>query len=272
MRVLERVARQARLVNDLVDELRVERSYRGIERLMQLVIQAMLDLGLMVISALKGKRPKAYSEIGYILQDLDVLEEREAKLLKSLAGLRNILVHAYATIDREKVAEFAERLICDAPRIVSMILKNVEKRDIDPEGEAPKEEVEGIVDKLSKVFKGRVRAAYLFGGRVKGYALKGDYDIAVLMNENYSLYELGNLQVDAAKALGVSEEQVDLICLNSAPPELVIEALEGMPIVEEDEETFSLKIRALMELLDLEENLRIISQKLLAQTSRNGNS
>ena len=153
-----------------------------------------------------------------------------------------------------------------------MILKNVEKRDIDPEGEAPKEEVEGIVDKLSKVFKGRVRAAYLFGGRVKGYALKGDYDIAVLMNENYSLYELGNLQVDAAKALGVSEEQVDLICLNSAPPELVIEALEGMPIVEEDEETFSLKIRALMELLDLEENLRIISQKLLAQTSRNGNS
>jgi len=153
-----------------------------------------------------------------------------------------------------------------------MILKNVEKRDIDPEGEAPKEEVEGIVDKLSKVFKGRVRAAYLFGGRVKGYALKGDYDIAVLMNENYSLYELGNLQVDAAKALGVSEEQVDLICLNSAPPELVIEALEGMPIVEEDEETFSLKIRALMELLDLEENFRIISQKLLAQTSRNGNS
>ena len=38
MRVLERVVRQARLVDDLVDELRVERSYRGIERLVQLVI------------------------------------------------------------------------------------------------------------------------------------------------------------------------------------------------------------------------------------------
>ena len=65
---------------------------------------------------------------------------------------------------------------------------------------------------------------------------------------------------------------VDLVCLNSAPPELVVEALEGMPIVKEDEEVFNLKIRVLMELLDLEENLRIILQKLLAEASRNGNS
>ena len=79
MKVLERVARQAGLVNNIVDELRVERSYRSIERLVQLVIQAMLDLGLMVISALKGRIPKAYSEIGYILQDLDILEKHETK-------------------------------------------------------------------------------------------------------------------------------------------------------------------------------------------------
>ena len=52
----------------------------------------------------------------------------------------------------------------------------------------------------------------------------------------------------------------------------MVEALEGMPIVKEDEEVFSLKIRILMELLDLEESLRIISQKLLAEASRNGNS
>ena len=46
----------------------------------------MLDLGLMVISALKGRIPKAYSEIGYILQDLDILEERETR--KAIALLR----------------------------------------------------------------------------------------------------------------------------------------------------------------------------------------
>jgi len=102
--------------------------------------------------------------------------------------------------------------------------------------------------------------------------LRGDYDIAALMNENYSLYELGNFQVDATKVLAVGEEQVDLVCLNSAPPELMVEALEGMPIVEGDEEIFNLKIRVLMELLDLEENLRIISLKLLAEASRNGSS
>ena len=49
----------------------------------------MLDLGLMVISALKCRIPKAYSEIGYILQDLDILEERETK--ETIALLRQVV-------------------------------------------------------------------------------------------------------------------------------------------------------------------------------------
>jgi len=32
---------------------------------------------------------------------------------------------------------------------------------------------------LREVLKGKVKAAVLFGGRAKGYSLKGDYDIAV---------------------------------------------------------------------------------------------
>jgi len=43
-------------------------------------------LDVMVISALKGRISKAYSEIGYILQDLDILEERETK--EAIALLR----------------------------------------------------------------------------------------------------------------------------------------------------------------------------------------
>jgi uncharacterized protein YutE (UPF0331/DUF86 family) len=41
--------------------LKMRGSYRGIERLVQLIIQALLDLGVMIISALGGKIPKAYS-------------------------------------------------------------------------------------------------------------------------------------------------------------------------------------------------------------------
>lgn len=38
-------------MTELVKELEKERSYRGTERLVQLVIQALLDLALMVIAA-----------------------------------------------------------------------------------------------------------------------------------------------------------------------------------------------------------------------------
>uniref|UniRef100_A0A7C5UUD9 DUF86 domain-containing protein n=1 Tax=Ignisphaera aggregans TaxID=334771 RepID=A0A7C5UUD9_9CREN len=52
MDVLERIKRQTSLVEELVRELEVEKSYRGVERLIQLVIQALLDLGLMIIATL----------------------------------------------------------------------------------------------------------------------------------------------------------------------------------------------------------------------------
>jgi uncharacterized protein YutE (UPF0331/DUF86 family) len=62
--VLERIKKQLSLVEELVEKMETENSYRGLERLIQLTIQALLDLGLMVISALGRQRPKAYSEIG----------------------------------------------------------------------------------------------------------------------------------------------------------------------------------------------------------------
>jgi len=132
--VVERIRRQARLVEELLGELEVERSYRGVERLVQLIIQALLDLGLMVIAALGGRRPEAYSEIGVVLRELNVIGDEEALMMKSMAGLRNLLVHAYRVVDRGKVVEFAEHLKTDAPRLTSRILRGVEGKNVDPPG------------------------------------------------------------------------------------------------------------------------------------------
>jgi hypothetical protein len=85
-----------------------------------------------------------------------------------MAGLRNVLVHAYAIIDRGKVAEFAGRLRADAPRIVSAVLRGVEGKPIGP----PTEDVAEIIGKLRSVLSGRVLLAFLYGGRVKGYTLR----------------------------------------------------------------------------------------------------
>ena len=88
--------------------------------------------------------------------------------------------------------------------------------------------------------------------------MKGDYDIAVYFGRPYGLYELGELVVDVAKALGVREEQLDVLSLDSAAPEMVLEALGGEPIyVEDDFVLFDLRLRAFMEWLDLQSGLRV---------------
>jgi uncharacterized protein YutE (UPF0331/DUF86 family) len=74
------VERQANLVGELVKELEVEESYRGVERLVQLIVQALLDLGLMIIVAFCWRRPRTYSEIGYILREHSVIGDDEARL------------------------------------------------------------------------------------------------------------------------------------------------------------------------------------------------
>jgi predicted nucleotidyltransferase len=112
------------------------------------------------------------------------------------------------------------------------------------------------LERLSNVFKGKVRAALLFGGRAKGYSMKGDYDIAVYFGRKYDLYELGELAVEIAKVLNVREDQVDILSLDSATSDIVLEALDGKSIYVDDDYTlFELKIRALMELLDLQSGM-----------------
>ncbi|MEM2865380.1 MAG: nucleotidyltransferase domain-containing protein [Candidatus Bathyarchaeia archaeon] len=105
---------------------------------------------------------------------------------------------------------------------------------------------------LSEVFKGRVEAAFLFGGRAKGYSVKGDYDVAVYFGRPFDLYELGGLLIDIAEALNVSEDRIDLISLDSATPKMVMEALKGKIIFMKDEYAlFKLRLKASLESLDV---------------------
>jgi len=261
LKLVERLEKQVELIRSPVEELRAESNYRGIERLVQMIIQALLDLGLMAISVLGGRRPSSYSEIGVVLYELRILDEGCAQLLKAMAGLRNILVHMYSGVDKDKVLEASRRLTRDAPAIATAILEAVKSRGVDPRSRLDPG-LEELVSKLREVLRSRVLLAYLFGGRAKGYTLRGDYDIAVLMPEGYTLFDLGTLQVDVARALGVDEELVDIVCLNSAPQELVVEALSGVPIVEDPVVRLEVEVKALRELLDMRESMKLVNREL----------
>jgi predicted nucleotidyltransferase len=141
----------------------------------------------------------------------------------------------------------------DARGVASAVLKGVEGMAIDP----PADSVAGMVEKLKRALSGKVVLALLYGGRAKGYALKGDYDVAVLMEQGCDLYKLGELVVDVAEALGVPEELVDVVCIDALPPEHALEALSGVPVIVGDPALLlDLKLKALQQLLDLEEGLR----------------
>ncbi|MGC8940340.1 MAG: nucleotidyltransferase domain-containing protein [Candidatus Bathyarchaeia archaeon] len=108
------------------------------------------------------------------------------------------------------------------------------------------------------MFTKKVKAAFLFGGRAKGYSLKGDYDISVYFGKPHDLYDLGELAVEVAKALNVDEDKVDIIDLDSAAPEIVLEALKGIPLfVQDDYAVFELKVKATLALLDMQSGIHV---------------
>lgn len=241
--MLQRLKRQVELVEEYAAELMNETSYRGVERLEQLIIQSLLDLAVMALAAV-GHRAEGYVKAAERPASAGLLDKEDASLLRAMAGLRNILVHGYASVDRDRVLQFAKTLGEDARRIAYKIFSAVERRGVDP----PE------VDKIREVLKGRVRLAVLFGGRAKGYSLKGDVDIAVALEEGCDLYKLGELAADLYEALG--REDVDLVCLNEAPPRLVIEALGGVLIIDDPVLRAEMLSKAVSELEDVEAALR----------------
>ncbi|AFA38822.1 hypothetical protein Pogu_0795 [Pyrobaculum oguniense TE7] len=166
MDALQRLRRQLELIRAYAAELGEERSSPGVERLEQLIIQALLDLGAMAPSALGAPPARSYGQIGYELYRRGALSKEDAAVLRAMAGLRNIHVHGYAAVEPEKVVECSKRVGQDALRIAEAIISALEGRGINPlEEEA--------VAKIRDVLRGRVRLAYLFGGGPRGTASRG---------------------------------------------------------------------------------------------------
>ncbi|MGQ9469561.1 MAG: type VII toxin-antitoxin system HepT family RNase toxin [Nitrososphaerales archaeon] len=251
MNTLRRIEQQANVIEDLGRELRYESSYRGVERLIQLIIQALLDLGLMVLSAL-GSSPKGYSDVAASLSKLGLLNFNDVELMRSMAGLRNVLVHAYIGVNREIVKKTSEKLPEDAIRLADKILSSAKQRLHDP----PKAASE-IIETLKRVFKGRVKIAFLFGSQVKGYRLKGDIDVAVYFGRFPDPYEVGALVSDLNKALG--REDIDILIIDDCDNiALAYESIQGEPIVGNEAEILWLKTKITSQYIDYKEKLSYI--------------
>ena len=264
MEVLKRIEQQADVVRELSRELRYESSYRGVERLVQLIIQALLDLGLITLSAI-GVSPRGYGDVATSLGRLGFLPPDDAKLMRAMAGLRNVLVHTYVGVNREIVNKSSKKLPEDAVRLTDKILSSARQRLHDP----PKT-LSDIAETLRRVLKDKVKLAFLFGSHVKGYSLKGDIDVAVYFGRCPDPYEVGALVSDMRETLGREDIHVLVmdVCDNIT---LAYEAVQGEPIIDDEAEILQLKTKITSQYIDYKKKLshiKAIFSKESASSSR----
>ncbi|RLG03332.1 MAG: hypothetical protein DRN61_04980 [Thaumarchaeota archaeon] len=225
-------------------------SLYALERIAQLLIQSLLDLGAMLAVYLGRGKPEAYRGIAEFISSL--IGEEHKTFLVELAGFRNLLVHGYARIDRrledEAFREMEERL----PIVLDKLRGYIDADEIDPR------ELRGVEEVFRRY---GVRYALLFGSRARGETGR-DYDIAVSV-ELKSALEMGGLLMDLAEALGCPETSIDLIHIDSAPMGILYTLLnEGVIIYGDHEEALADLSRRYIELLDLRSTITYVEKSL----------
>lgn len=83
---------------------------RSIERLLQISIEAIIDICYIIVSNLKLGTPSDEDILFEKLSKKNIISKNMANILKDMKGFRNILVHKYGEVDDEKVFEYLEEL------------------------------------------------------------------------------------------------------------------------------------------------------------------
>lgn len=97
------------------------------ERYLQLSIQILIDLGQLIITEKQLSRPAEPQEIFSVLFNNKILSEALVNQLTGIVGFRNILVHEYGKIDREKVYEYLKNNLEIFKQYKKEILKFIKK-------------------------------------------------------------------------------------------------------------------------------------------------
>lgn len=91
--------------------------YGTAERNLHLAIECLLDIGNHVISDRGYPKPENYADIFRILKEQGVVSSRLLHDLEGMAAFRNVLVHDYLRLDREKVY----RIVCEKTKVMEKL-------------------------------------------------------------------------------------------------------------------------------------------------------
>lgn len=95
---------------------------RSCERLLQLSIECIIDICKLFVSGLRLGLPSEENDLFNKMRKKNILSEEMNSILKDMKGLRNILVHEYATVDDELVFKMLKTKIEDFRKFKKEVL------------------------------------------------------------------------------------------------------------------------------------------------------
>jgi len=117
---LRRLARLERLSREQFLASPVEQ--HAVERELEVVIGACLDIGHHVIAREGLRRPNDYRDVFGILREAGFINRDLGSRLEDMASFRNRLVHGYLDLDPDRVYEIARHELGDVEAFVAAIV------------------------------------------------------------------------------------------------------------------------------------------------------
>lgn len=85
--------------------------YYSIQHMIFLSIELILDIGNHILSEKFSEKPSRYSDIIVSLGKHKIIDEDFAATQKEMAKFRNLLAHEYASLDENKVVQYAREAV-----------------------------------------------------------------------------------------------------------------------------------------------------------------
>ncbi len=100
---------------------------RACERLLQISVEAVIDICAMLVQGLRLGLPAEEDDLFEKLVRAGLISDEMAKTLRRMIGFRNILVHEYGRVDDRVVFEVATNRLSDFEAFKREVLKVLQK-------------------------------------------------------------------------------------------------------------------------------------------------
>ncbi len=100
------------------------------ERNLQKIIEAIIDIGKMIIADMKLREPGNNREVFLILEENNLFPSEHIDLIDRMIGMRNILVHSYDRIDDAVVYGVLKKNLSDIKKLAGHFMKTITKLSV----------------------------------------------------------------------------------------------------------------------------------------------